>query len=149
MKNLFDKLVMEEVTRRMEQLHADSTARWGKMNVSQMLAHMRKPFKLALSEKKVPRLFIGRLMGWMFKKKLYDDSVWKPGLPTSPDFIVKDARNFEEEKQKLMAAIKQFYTAGPDGISKHPHPMFGKFTPEQWGKSMYKHLDHHLRQFGA
>jgi hypothetical protein len=29
------------------------------------------------------------------------------------------------------------------------HPMFGKMTADQWGRSMWKHLDHHLRQFGV
>lgn len=70
-------------------------------------------------------------------------------LPTAPNFIIKDERNFNDEKKKLMELLDKFYNAGPMGISKYPHPMFGKFTPEQWGMSMYKHLDHHLKQFGA
>jgi len=149
MKNLFDKPVYEEIIQRMSALKEGAAAQWGKMNAAQMMAHIRQPFKLALSDKKRPRVLIGLLLGWMFKKKLYDDTPWKPGLPTSPDFIIKDQRNFAEEKKQLAEIIQQFYNAGPGGITKHPHPMFGKFTPEQWGKSMYKHLDHHLRQFGA
>jgi len=39
--------------------------------------------------------------------------------------------------------------AGPAGCTKHPHSFFGKLTPEEWAILSYKHLDHHLRQFGV
>lgn len=149
MKDLFDKTTYNEVTGRLNKLSPQSPAQWGKMNVAQMLAHCKEAFKIPLSEKKIPRSFIGRLIGWMVKPQLYNDSPWKQGLPTSPGFIIKDERNFNEEKMGLSALIDKFYTLGPAGISKYPHPFFGKFTEEQWGKSMYKHIDHHLTQFGA
>lgn len=120
----------------------------GKMDVSQMMAHTSVAFKVPLSKEKLPRMFLGFLLGWMMKSKLYNDSPWKKGLPTAPDFIIKDQRNIEEEK-KLIQLVDAFHQAGSDGITKYPHPFFGKFTPEQWGKSMYKHLDHHLKQFGV
>jgi hypothetical protein len=53
------------------------------------------------------------------------------------------------EKEALLELVNKFYASGPAGITKFPHPFFGSFTPDQWGKSMYKHLDHHLRQFGV
>ncbi|MEO8771495.1 MAG: DUF1569 domain-containing protein [Ferruginibacter sp.] len=149
MKNLFEKNTFDEITERLEKLSSASTAQWGKMNVAQMLAHCKEAFKVPLTEIKIPRMFIGRLIGWMIKSKLHDDSPWKPGLPTSPAFIIKDERNFNDEKKALTELVNKFYQLGPNGITKHPHPMFGRFTEEQWGKSMYKHLDHHLRQFGA
>lgn len=97
----------------------------------------------------MPRVLMGRLMAWMFKSKSYDDSVWKQSLPTSPQIVMKDERDFEKEKEELIALMNKFNMAGAQGISKHPHPFFGKFTDDQWGKSMHKHLDHHLKQFGA
>ncbi|MEP7144782.1 MAG: DUF1569 domain-containing protein [Ferruginibacter sp.] len=102
-----------------------------------------------MSKKKLPRIFLGRLLGWIIKSKLYNDSPWKQNLPTSPDFIIKDQRIFDTEKQNLAVLIEAFHKAGPGGISKFPHPFFGKFNSDQWGKSMYKHLDHHLQQFGV
>ena len=149
MQTLFDTNTYTEVMERMNKLSSTSTAQWGKMNVAQMLAHCKAAFKVPLSEKKLPRAFVGRLLGWMIKSKLYNESPWKKSLPTSPDFIIKDERNFEGEKKELVELINRFYKAGPDGISKYPHPFFGKFTEEQWGMSMYKHIDHHLRQFGV
>ena len=149
MKNLFDNEAYYEINQRLGQLTAASERQWGKMNVSQMMAHVSEAFKVPLSEKKLPRMFLGLLIGWMAKAKLYNDSPWGKGLPTAPNFIIKDERNFDKEMSELKQLVDKFHYAGPDGISKFPHPFFGSFTPEQWGKSMYKHIDHHLKQFGA
>ncbi len=149
MKNLFDKDTYTEITNRINTLTSESQRQWGKMNVSQMLAHCKEAFKVPLSDKKMPRSFMGLLIGWMIKNKLHNDDPWKKNLPTAPNFIIKDDREFEKEKQELSELINQFYNGGPEKVGKFPHPMFGSFTTEQWGRSMYKHLDHHLQQFSA
>jgi hypothetical protein len=149
MKNLFDKDTYAEITSRINALTPNSQRMWGKMNAAQMLAHCKEAFKVPLSDKKMPRMFLGLLMGWMIKAKLYNESPWKQNLPTAPNFIIKDERDFDKEKMELSAMINQFYNAGPENVGKFPHPMFGYFTSEQWGKSMYKHLDHHLKQFNV
>lgn len=149
MKNLFDKETHTEIINRINCLTPDTQRQWGKMIVSQMLAHCKEAFKVPLSDKKMPRNIMGLLIGWAFKKKLYNEDPWKKNLPTAPNFIIKDERDFEKEKQELTGMINQFYKGGPDNVGKFPHPMFGSFTAEQWGKSMYKHLDHHFMQFGV
>lgn len=149
MKSLFDKSTYDEITQRLNSLSLASQRQWGKMNVAQMLAHCKAAFAVPLSDKKMPRSFLGLMVGWMIKAKLYNDSPWKKNLPTAPNFIIKGERDFEKEKQELFGLINQFYNGGPANVGKFPHPMFGTYTPEQWGQSMYKHLDHHLRQFGA
>ena len=73
---------------------------------------------------------------------------WKQNLPTAPDFVIKDQRDFSTEKLRLLNMMEEFHEAGPEGIGRYPHPMFGNFTKDQWGKAMYKHVDHHLQQFG-
>ena len=149
MKNLFDKDTHSEIMQRISLLSPENQRQWGKMNVSQMLAHCKEAFKVPLSDKKMPRMFIGLLLGWMIKSKLYNESPWKQNLPTAPNFIIKDEREFEKEKQELSDLINRFYNEGPEKVGRFPHPMFGTFTTEQWGKAMYKHLDHHLVQFSA
>lgn len=149
MKNLFDKESYDEVARRINSLTPAAQRQWGKMDVAQMLAHCKVAFGVPLSEKKMPRSILGLLVGWMFKSKLYNDSPWKKNLPTAPHFIIKGDRDFEKEKQELFGLINQFYNGGPANVGKFPHPMFGTYTSEQWGQSMYKHLDHHLKQFGV
>lgn len=149
MKNLFDQNTYEEIISRLNALTPQTQRQWGKMNAAQMLAHCKEAFKMPLSEKKLPRMFIGLLLGWAFKKKLYNDEPWKKGLPTAPNFIIKDERDFEKEKSGLTDLINRFYTGGPEKVGRYPHPMFGNFTSEQWGQAMYKHMDHHLMQFGV
>jgi hypothetical protein len=149
MKSLFDKAAYEEIISRLNQLTPQSQKQWGKMDAAQMLAHCKAAFKVPLNEKPIPRMFIGMLLGWMFKKKLYSEEPWKQNLPTAPDFIIKDNRNFDKEKAALLSLIDRFHKADPSTIEKVVHPMFGKFTGEQWSKAMYKHLDHHLTQFGV
>ena len=149
MKNLFNKDVYDEVIQRMNALTPQTERKWGKMDVSQMLAHCKEAFKVPLSDKKMPRMLIGLILGWMIKSKLYNESPWKQNLPTAPNFIIKDERDFEKEKQGLTELVNKFYHGGVENVGKFPHPMFGSFTSEQWGMSMYKHLDHHLKQFGV
>ena len=73
MKNLFDKPVYEEIITRLNSITPQSQRKWGKMDPSQMLAHCKAAFMVPLSDKKLPRAMIGRLLGWAVKKKLYND----------------------------------------------------------------------------
>ena len=84
----------------------------------------------------------------MFKSSLYDDKPWKQNLPTTKQFKVIDTKHFTSEKNRLLKKVKQFHD---EKLKKEwpPHPMFGEFTKDQWGKLEYKHLDHHLTQFGV
>lgn len=149
MKNLLHNDVYEEITTRVHKLSPESSAQWGKMNVAQMMAHVQKTFKVPLSDKPMPRMMIGRVIGWVIKPKFYNETPWKPNLPTAPDFIIKEERDFSTEKLGLLNLVDDFHNAGPENIGRYPHPMFGKFTKDQWGKAMYKHMDHHLQQFGS
>ncbi len=149
MLNLFETEVYNQVLERMNKLSHHSERQWGKMEVSQMLAHCKEAFKIPLSETPLKRNFIGLLIGWAVKGQLYNDKPWKQGLPTAPNFIIKDKRNFDNEKAQLLELINAFYTKGPAKVGLYPHPMFGSFTSEQWGQAMFKHLDHHLKQFGV
>ncbi|HMO62307.1 MAG TPA: DUF1569 domain-containing protein [Ferruginibacter sp.] len=150
MKNLFDTTAYNEITQRLQQLTPHAQRQWGKMEVAQMLAHCKVAFYVPLADKPLkPGPLFFRLFGSLVKAGLYNDKPWKKGLPTAPNFVIKDQRNFEEEKKQLTALIDKFYSLGVEKVGNYPHPIFGKFTKAQWGQAMYKHLDHHLRQFNA
>lgn len=149
MKHLFEKSTAEEIISRIENLSPTAQGQWGKMNVSQMLTHSQRPIELALSDKKISRSFIGLLFGKMVKRSVINDQPFKKNAPTDKSFIVIDERVFETEKAKLISLIKQFQEGGEAKINKHPHPFFGEFSTSDWSRSQYKHLDHHLSQFGA
>lgn len=149
MKSLFEKDTYETIVNRLNNLSPQSQRQWGKMDAAQMLAHCKEAFKVPLSDKPQPILFMGILFGWMMKSKLYNEAPWGKSLPTAPNFIIKDQRNFEIEKAALLSLISQFNKANPATIEKNVHPFFGKITGRNWGKGMYKHLDHHFQQFAV
>lgn len=147
MKSLFETESHSEILSRINTLNESSKGLWGKMEVGQMLFHCQFPLNLALGryEMKKPNPIM-KLIFKSFKKGLYDDSVWKPNMPTAKPFKVVDKREFITEKEKLITAVNDFHNE--KGKKEwDPHPAFDYFTPEQWGKMQYKHLDHHLRQF--
>jgi hypothetical protein len=149
MKNLLDTETYLELNSRLQKLQPDSKALWGKMTVAQMLAHVSKAYNVPLSETAIPRMFIGRLLGWAIKPMMYNDKPWKQNLPTAPSFIITDEKDFNKELLNQLNMVELFHHSKPENIGRHPHPMFGTFTTEQWGKAMYKHLNHHLEQFGV
>jgi Protein of unknown function (DUF1569) len=149
MKNLFEQDASTEILQRIDKFQASAQRQWGKMEVAQMLAHCTAALQVAAGQKSPPRMFIGKILGPIFKSKFYDDSVLSKNGPTDKSFIVADKRDFEKEKVLLKNLIQQFADGGIDKCTTHPHSFFGKLTAEQWGIGMYKHIDHHLRQFDA
>lgn len=147
MKSIFDNANSKEILDRINKLRSDSTAQWGKMNVSQMMAHAAIPIEAALGIKEIP----GKgnfLLKLFFKSILYNDKPYSKGSPTNKNFIVSDKRNFDYEKNNLIDVIQKAVVKGKNG-TWGSHPTFGEMSSLQWGQSFYKHLDHHLKQFGV
>ena len=150
MKNLFEAARVQEVKERIALLRPDSQRLWGKMNAPQAVAHCSAGVELALGDKTPPRVFAGRIFGWIVKPlALRDDEPMRRNSPTMQELVVQDARDLGTERQRLRELIDRFAAAGPAGCTTHPHSFFGRLTPQEWAILMYKHLDHHLRQFGA
>ena len=150
MKNLYEPARIEELKQRMAGLRPDSARQWGKMNAPQALAHCSTAMEWAVGDTRPPRMFIGRIIGGMIKNKVVgDDQPMRRNSPTAPTLIVADERDLVKERERLHGLIVRFASAGPAGCTKHPHSFFGPLTPDQWAILMYKHLDHHLRQFGV
>lgn len=150
MKSLFNTSDNIEMISRINRLTVDSKAEWGKMSVGQMLTHAQRPLKVAFSELKLKRTLVGILFGNMAKKKLArGEEPFSKNLPTDKNFVVTDQRNVDDEKKNLIALVQKFVHVGPGGITKEPHPFFGFMTTQEWDTLMWKHLDHHLRQFGV
>ena len=150
MKNLFEAARVDEVKERIVCLRPDNERQWGRMTAAQAVAHCTAGFEMALGERLPPRLLIGRIIGGILKPKVFgNDEPMRRNSPTVPGLVMNDDRNLETERERLYEMIDRFAAAGPTGCSKHPHSFFGRLTPEEWATLMYKHLDHHLRQFGA
>jgi hypothetical protein len=151
MKNLFDAAVTNEVKTRLGQLGPHSERRWGKMTAAQMLAHCSVSMQWAVGEV-VPEkgALPARLMGRLVKPMVFrNDDPMRKNSPTTRGLIVVDERDLGTERDRLSGRIDKFVAGGAAGCTSNPHSFFGRLTPEQWAILMYKHLDHHLRQFGV
>ncbi len=149
MKNLFQPDAVDEVVSRIDKLQATAERQWGKMDAAQMLAHCSAGLDMASGRMVCPRIFIGRIIGPIFRPIYSNEKPLSRNSPTDVKLVVSDLRDFAREREQLKALVRQFHEGGEAGCTKHPHPFFGALTPHEWGTGMYKHLDHHLRQFGA
>ena len=150
MKNLFEAPTATEIKNRIARLERSSERQWGKMNAAQAMAHCATAMEWAVADTFAPRMFVGRILGPLVKSKvLKDDAPLKRNTPTAKSLVVANERDLEKERQRLSALIDRFSQGGPQGCTKHAHTFFGSLTPEEWARLMYKHLDHHLRQFGV
>jgi hypothetical protein len=150
MKNLYEAERVKEVKQRLSQLTSSSVRQWGKMSSAQALAHCSIGVEWAVGDRIPSRMFLGQIIGRMVKPMvLGNDKPMGRNSPTAKELVVQDDRDLGRERERLYGLIDRFAAAGPAGCTKHPHSFFGRLTPEEWATLLYKHLDHHLRQFGV
>lgn len=148
-KTLLRQPDRDEILARIASLRANSPRQWGKMDAAQMLAHCQAPLRVATGEQTIRRGLVGVLFGGMAKRKLAGPEPFGKNLPTEKSFRVTDAREFARERDALVGLVRSFGERGAAGLTKEPHPFFGKLATSEWETLMWKHLDHHLRQFSA
>jgi hypothetical protein len=149
MKNLFEPGTCNEIRERVVHLRPDSEKRWGEMNGAQMLAHCSAWMEMAVGLNSPPRSLVGRLFGRVAKATVLHGGPIRRNMPSEKSLIVSDARDFAVEQQRLLEWTDRFADGGPEKCTRHPHCFFGKMTPLEWATLAYKHMDHHLRQFGG
>lgn len=149
MKNIFNQTDTVEILNRIDKLSPNLRPQWGTMDVAQMLAHCSSFHDIAMGNAFPPRGRLGVLIGTFVKPIFFNDKPLARNMSTIPTILIVEEKEFETEKEKLKQKIITFQNNGPEKCTSHPHPFFGKLTSEQWGKGLYKHLDHHLNQFGV
>ena len=149
MKNFFESSDRRELLDRLDGLRPDAPRLWGKMDLAQMCAHCAIALEVAAGDVPKTQAFIGKVLAPFVKKKfLHGTEPLSKNSPTDPTFVVSDPRDFAKEKARLAAIVRRFGKAGLAAADGRVHSFFGKLTGNEWGVLMYKHLDHHLRQFG-
>jgi hypothetical protein len=149
MKNLFEQETLNEVISRIDKLQPVSERQWGKMDAAQMMAHCSITMDIASGRLNLPRIFIGRLIAPFIKSIYTNEKPFAKNGPTGKELVVAGQRDFAREREELKIKTRQFCEGGEARCTRHPHPFFGPLTPQAWSRGMYKHLDHHLRQFGV
>jgi hypothetical protein len=148
MKNIFNETDFVALVQRINNLTANSNRQWGKMNLTQMLEHCALQLKRALTI--VPaataegpvlyRTVIGRWMALYLVP-------WPKGSTTPSDMNMEKndvtVKGLENEKTQLLHLLQQVRRKNSFGV----HPFFGALNKKDWGRLIWKHLDHHLKQF--
>ena len=148
MKTIFDKGTKTELINRIDSLKENTQSKWGKMNAYQMVKHCRLWEEMMQSKINLKRVFIGRIFGRIaLKTVLGNANPLRRNTPTIPSLIIKEnVGDFEAEKKLWISNIEKYSSFDNDNFQ---HVFFGKMTKEQIGQMVYKHVDHHLRQFNA
>jgi Protein of unknown function (DUF1569) len=148
--NIFTKPVSDEVVNRINKLTPSTAALWGKMNVSQMLAHCNVTYEMAFENiHPKPNFFMKFILKTFVKKTVVDENPYKKNNPTAPAFIIKDEKNFEIEKKRLVDYVNKSQQLGESYFDGKESLSFGKLNITEWNNMFYKHLNHHLGQFGV
>jgi len=148
MKTIWQEAARREVFDRIEKLSADRPAQWGRMSSQQMVRHLIGSVQIATGElvvkdKRTPL----RLPG--IKHMVVCYLPFLKNLPTAPELMITSTPNtWTHDIDDLKSTISRFVGRGADARWP-PHPAFGRLSGKQWGVLVYRHVDHHLRQFGA
>jgi Protein of unknown function (DUF1569) len=149
MKTIFDKVTHEELVERLGKLTPGAERLWGKMSASQAMEHTARAIEMANGSKPMKQVFMGKAIGWIFKSNFLGEKPFSKNAPTGPDFIIKDEPDFEATRARLQDLMTAFHGLGAAKTDGNVHGFFGPLTGDQWGVIQYKHIDHHLRQFGV
>jgi len=151
MKNIFDSEITNEVIERINQLTPSSQPSWGKMNVSEMLAHCCVSYEYVFNQNKFskPKGIKKLLLKMIVKGVVVSDKPYKKNSRTAPDFLITEEKEFDTEKKRLIDFLNQTQELGESHFNNKESHSFGPLTSNEWNNMFYKHLDHHLTQFNV
>jgi hypothetical protein len=150
MKNIFTKEITEGVVARIEDLTSQTQPIWGKMSVAQMLAHCCVTYEMVYTDKHPkPNAFTRFMMKTLIKNIITSEKPYVKNGRTAKQFVITDSKNFETEKKRLIDFITKTQQLGEQEFEGKESHSFGKLTAKEWNNLFYKHVDHHLRQFGV
>ena len=136
------------IVSRVQLLSASSAARWGKMDVIGMLQHLRLSARMTLGELPVASVNKRPFQVFPLKHLLLYVLPFPKGAPTARELYPGEAGAFEEERKSVLDLLDRIGTGPREGTGP-AHPLFGPLSWQEWGVVTYKHVDHHLKQFGA
>ncbi len=150
MKNIFNQNDTAEVISRINKLTPQTNANWGKMNVAQMLAHCNITYEMIYeSNHPKPKGFAKIMLKLFVKKIVVNEAPYKQNSRTAPSFIILETKDFEKEKNRLINYITKTQQLGETHFDGKESHSFGVLNKTEWNNMFYKHLDHHLTQFGV
>ena len=146
MKSIWQKPSREKLERRLDKLTANTPAKWGKFTAPQMVCHLIEALRMGLGEIKVPPRNTP-FKRFPLKQLIIYVAPFPKGAPTAPELLARQPQEWNGEVEQLKDLLSRF--AGGSFKNFPEHPAFGQLSRTAWGVLVYKHMDHHLRQFGV
>lgn len=148
--SIFKSETSQQLLARIDALKPDSKALCGKMNVAQMLAHLCVPYEQIKGEntEQVP-WYLKLFLKLFLKNLLTNEAPYLKNARTAPSFLKVNEHDFEIEKNRLKTYILEIERMGAKELCQRPSLSLGILNETEWNNMLYKHLDHHLRQFGV
>ena len=148
MGSILNEADRKAISDRFRSLSASSNRRWGSMDVTEMLQHLRRSALMCVGELSVPSANKRAFHMFPLKHMLLYVLPFPKGAPTAPALKPVDAASFEEERAALLELLERIGNGLSEGMGPD-HPLFGPLSWREWGVVTNKHSDHHLKQFGA
>ena len=123
------------------------------MSPAECLAHLGDSSDNVLGRRDFPPSRAPRgaaLMKWI---ALYAPLPWPRGRivgPSRTDPRREGSRpgDFERDRERVIEGLRALAAAADADVTK-VHPSFGAMTLRDWHRWAYRHVEHHLRQFGV
>jgi len=141
-----------ELIRRLEGLTPTTPRRWGTLTAAEMLCHLGDTFESVLGVRIPPGPPASRaprpVLKWLI---LYAPLPWPKGARTRPgvDPHREGSRpgEFDSDRFRVVGGLDRLAVAPAESLAAN-HFMVGPMSRKDWHRWAYKHVDHHLRQFG-
>lgn len=150
-KSLHNPVYFEEIIKRISELSENSHAKWGRMDVCQMMKHCNYVLQVPLKKIQLPKINIFfRMIGILTKQEMqiFNNGIPR-NMPTFQKLIINFECDFDEEKANLLKTLEEYMVNFKNKNLPDQHVLFGKMEEKDWGFLEYKHLDHHLKQFSV
>lgn len=150
MQSLWNTADEAEIRSRIEKLTAASPRKWGKMTVDKMLKHLDVAYASAAGKIELPDEGFKTAVASIkpIARLIIYKMPWPKSLPTAEGFTITEQGEFQEAKTSFVATFNDFMKL-KEGGSFGKHPLFGSLSYDDWGVLLFKHTDHHLKQFGV
>ena len=148
--NIFTQQVVDGVIERINKLTPASQPQWGKMSVDQMLAHCCVSYEMVYENKHPkPNALLKTVLKLLVKNTVVGEAPYKRNSRTAPAFLITTEKDFNTEKNRLIDYIRKTQQLGEKEFDNKASHSFGRLSITEWNNMFYKHLDHHLSQFGV
>jgi hypothetical protein len=148
MKTMWDGPCQREIRERVARLSPESKGEWGKMSAPQMVCHLAESLKMALGDLPATSRHVP-IRYPPLKQFIVYLAPFPKNVPTAPELVARPPRAWSADVADLQGLVDRFVARGSESTPWVDHPAFGRLSRRAWGVQVYRHMDHHLRQFGA